>query len=486
MHFDTPQSICRFGIATGDITPPVGIYHRMWGAASHHRATGVHRPLRATAAVFAPADEASDPQGQQNLLALDHCIMGRREMDALLETVSREANVPREQVAVVFSHTHAAGLMSLDRAPQPGGDLIAPYLEHVAKECARLVRDAVAQMQPATIVYGRGSCELAAHRDLWDEASGQFVCGFNPDVPAESTLIVARVTDEEDRILATAVNYACHPTTLAWDNTLISPDFPGAMREVVEGATGAPCLFLQGASAELGPREGFVGDVEIADRNGRQLGYAALSALASLPPPRTRYRYVGPVLSGATIGFWQHEPLPAENLGELKRWSSRRFNIPLAYRPELPAIEQVQQELQHWQAAAESDAHREEEAAEADARALAERKKRLLSRLEALPAGEAYPLQVVLWRAGGALWLAVQGEHYSLLQTELRKRFPGVPIIVMTIAFDWTAAYLPPAGVYGQGIYQESIAIVAAGSLEKVIAEVGDAIERTLAGNGGV
>jgi len=30
MHFvDTPQSICRFGIARTDITPPVGIYHRM-------------------------------------------------------------------------------------------------------------------------------------------------------------------------------------------------------------------------------------------------------------------------------------------------------------------------------------------------------------------------------------------------------------------------------------------------------------------------
>ena len=48
------------------------------------------------------------------------------------------------------------------------------------------------------------------------------------------------------------VNYACHPTTLAWENTLISPDFPGAMREVVERATAAPCVFLQGASGDLG------------------------------------------------------------------------------------------------------------------------------------------------------------------------------------------------------------------------------------------
>ena len=43
MHVETPQSICRFGIAVGDITPPVGIYHRMWGAATHERAEGIHR-----------------------------------------------------------------------------------------------------------------------------------------------------------------------------------------------------------------------------------------------------------------------------------------------------------------------------------------------------------------------------------------------------------------------------------------------------------
>ena len=45
---------CRFGVATRDITPPVGIYARSWGAATHEVAEGVHRPFTATAAVFAP------------------------------------------------------------------------------------------------------------------------------------------------------------------------------------------------------------------------------------------------------------------------------------------------------------------------------------------------------------------------------------------------------------------------------------------------
>jgi hypothetical protein len=103
---------------------------------------------------------------------------------------------------------------------------------------------------------------------------------------------------------------------------------------------------------------------------------------------------------------------------------------------------------------------------------MAERKRRLLHRLSQLPRGDAFPLQVVLWRMGDAFWLGVQGESYSLLQTELRRRFPGTPIIVASIAADWGAAYLPPATVYGTGVYQESIAVVAAGGLEQLIESI--------------
>jgi hypothetical protein len=71
----TPQSRCRFALAWCDITPPSDIYHRMWGAAKHERATGVHRPLRATVAVFA----AMEGKERQILLALDHCVMGAAE-----------------------------------------------------------------------------------------------------------------------------------------------------------------------------------------------------------------------------------------------------------------------------------------------------------------------------------------------------------------------------------------------------------------------
>ena len=69
----TPTSVCQFGIARGDITPPVGIYHRMWGAALHDRAEGVHQPLLATAMVFRPVHASRADDAVQVVLALDHC-----------------------------------------------------------------------------------------------------------------------------------------------------------------------------------------------------------------------------------------------------------------------------------------------------------------------------------------------------------------------------------------------------------------------------
>jgi hypothetical protein len=473
----TPQGTCRFGLARCDVTPPADIYHRMWGAATHDRATGVHRPLTATALVFqAPGGDAT-PDAEQVLVALDHCLLGATEMSALTRTVCGRTGLGAEQLTVAFSHTHSAGLMGLERASLPGGDRIAPYLEDLAGRVAGIVREARASVGPVTIQYGTGRCGLAAHRDLWDEASKQFVCGFNPAGPADDTVLVAHVTDAAGRAVANVVNYACHPTTLAWQNTLISPDYPGALREVVEGATGAPCVFLQGASGDLGPREGYVGDPAVADRNGRQLGYAALAALEALPPPGTRFVYTGPVVSGATLGTWTHLPVEPEEACRQARWRCRRWAVELPYRPDLPTAKQARAERDCQQAEEEAARASGDAARARDCRALAERWTRWLTRLADLPPGPTFPLPATLWRTGDAFWLALEGEHYQQLQQALRERFAGVPIVVLTLANGSRPAYLPPADAYGKGIYQESIALLAPGCLERVIEEVGRQIE---------
>jgi hypothetical protein len=251
----------------------------------------------------------------------------------IAERIRAQTALSAEQILITFSHTHGAGLMDPGRAALPGGDLIAPYLDRLADDVADAVQKALASSVPAVLSYGTGRCSLAAHRDYWDEANGLFACGFNPSQPADDTLLVVRATAEADgKALGTLVNYACHPTTLAYENRLISPDYPGALRETVENASGAPCVFLQGASGDLGPRDGYVGDTRVADANGRQVGHAALAALESLPPPATAYRYQGPVIP-VPRSAWRHEPLSGDEQARPRGACARHYRLPYRALP---------------------------------------------------------------------------------------------------------------------------------------------------------
>ena len=471
----TPQTRCRAAIARCDITPPVGIYHRMWGAATHDRATGVHKPLLATLLWLEPA--AGDPSQALLIVSLDHCLLDSYDTHRIQTGAADAAEIAAAQVIVTFTHTHAAGFLSRSRHELPGGELIGPYLsdlEHKVRDLAARMRDSV---QPATMLFATGRSALAAHRDYFDVADQRFVCGLNPEGSADDTLLVAKVVADGGKTLATIVNYACHPTTLAWQNTLISPDYVGALRETVEMHIPAPCLFLQGASGDLGPRDGFVGDTSVADANGRQLGFAALAALETLGVPGTQFTYAGPVVSGATIGTWRHEQVDAAAQRHSTQWELDHLEIPLAYRAELPTKDATRAELARWRGE-ESRANQSQDAVAArDAHAHVERMTRQLWKLEELPEGR-FPLQATLLGAGQALWVFVPGEHYQILQTELRRRFPGHAMVVTTLATGWQPGYVPSAVTYGKGIYQEQIAVVAAGSLERIIEQVGDRLQR--------
>ncbi len=474
---DFQQSWVLAGVARCDITPSAGIYHRMWGAATHEVSTGIHRPLTATVITMASRDD-SQFGSPSVAVAIDHCLLWTAEMRTLVDYIAQHSGVSAESIVIYFSHTHGAGLMGLERKELPGGEMIAPYLDQLAVKISDLVRQSIQSARPAIINYGVGRCSLATNRDYWDSEKLSFVCGFNPEGTADDTVIVGRVSDESGKILATIVNYACHPTTLAWDNTQISPDYIGAMREVVEHSTAAPCFFIQGASGDIGPREGFVGDLAVADRNGRQLGYAALSAFEALPPAKTRFVYAGPVVSGATIGTWSYETVPGDAIVGLSSFVTTVCRVELPLRPDLPKRAELLAEQSHWQQEFELAGAAGDAVAMRDARAMIERATRRLIRVAHLPETSTITYKVPLCKMGDAIWVSLNGEHYNILQTELRRRFPNHTLIIGTIANGSDVWYLPDAESFGKGLYQEEASILSQGSLEKLIAALDNAIRQ--------
>jgi hypothetical protein len=446
---------CAFGVARRDVTPPVGIYSRSWGAATHDVAEGVHRPLTATAAVFAPLD------GDGQTLALVALDVGwfpyAPDERALRAGILDRTGLDEAELLVQLSHSHAGANTNSRLEGRPGTELIAPYLERLTAEVGDAVLEARSQATEAFVTFGYGRCGLAANRDFWDAGAGRYVCGYNPGVSADDTLLVARATDDVGRTLATIFNYACHPTTLALENRLLSPDYVGAAREILERAFDAPALFLQGASGDLAPRDDYVGDPAVADRNGRQLGYAAAAAIEALPPPATRFAYTGIVASGANLGTWEYRPSEPEQLGAAARLEAVMTGVDLARKEDLGVVESV--------SSATPDAPQEREKA----------MRRELLRL-ALGDGATHRMPIWAWRLGEALLLAVPNEPYSSFQIELRRRFAGLPVFVL-MTTNGGVGYLPPSDTYGTGRYQEQQSPYAPGCLEQALEAAAQALE---------
>ncbi len=479
-HVKTPTARCCVGLGRSDVTPPLGIYHRFWGAASHDQASGIHRPLTASVLLLGPLDDPVHEEFRVYVM-VEHCLFRPDDMYEVLSQTSRLIGVDVQRITFTFSHTHSGGHICRARADLPGGELIGPYLDEIPGEIAAAFRTAVDLLQPAVLTYATTCCDMGHHRDFFDAESNQYVCGFNPDHAAGLPVHVIRMTDESDRLMATVVNYPCHPTTLAWDNTLISPDYVGAMREVVEKATGAPCLFTLAPCGDIGPKHGFVGDVEVADQNGRQLAYAALSALESMPAPATDYHYAGPVISGATIGNWEHRPQSPEHANRTRIFRHRRWEIPLAYRGDRQSVAEAEKQLEQLLADEAYARQRGETRQSQDLRALAERERRLLERIRPIPAGETYPFLLDVLQVGDLFWILVEGEPYYALQQELTKRFPQTPLLCTVLANGSRSSYLPRKVDFAKSLYQVSVTLLAPGCLESLTEQVGSQIERWLA-----
>lgn len=398
---------------------------------------------------------------------LDLGWLRTREMDQLLTAIAELAGLDRDRIVITFSHTHAAINLDVERVAEPGGQHIVPYLEALPKKLAAAIAAASAAQQELVLSAVHGRCDLAWQRDFWDAEQNLYVCGPNPDVEADDTVLFLRATNSADEPVFHLLNYACHPTTLAWGNRLISPDYIGSMREVVEAHTGVPCLFALGACGELGPRDGFVGDIETAERNGRQLAYAALSAGEALPAPKTQMHYEGPLVSGATLGIWRHIK---EEVAKDAIFSTALLDIPLPARP-APSRELLLEQLEEWQEKASAAVGDEQLLSQCRARI--ERLHRALRRLEERSDAGDLSYRIHLWRMGRCVFVLLGGEPYNALQRTLRARFPQVALVFAVLCNE-PHSYILPRAECGKGLYQDDCATLAAGALEEIIAAIDD------------
>ena len=447
-HYPFSASL-KAGVAQRNIDPPIGIRAASWGAATSHVATGLHRDITTTALAIlhglTPLYLVTVDWGWWQGVKDDLNIRGK---------VIAGLGIKEDQLQLHLTHTHAGPNTACDIAHLEGGELLEPYHQFAVEAMISACKEAKDGAIAATLTWAYGKCDLAVNREL---PCGEVdIVGFNPDVAADDTLTVGRVSDASGKIIATIVNYACHPTTLAWQNTDVSPDFIGATRELVEQKTGAPMLFLQGASGDLAPRDGFVGDHEIADKNGRILGFASLAVLEKMIPSGKAMRFKRRVESGALLGEWEDFKFDSSTFTDAIRLD---IDVPLQ---DLPTFEELEE---RWK--------------DIDAGARETR----LARARKLRTGYVLENQrakhpVWIWAWGDAIIVGQPGEAYSYFQMELRRRHPDRVIFVLNCTNGPGYVYIPTPDAYTRFRYQSWQTLLEVGALELITDEVSTAIAR--------
>jgi neutral ceramidase len=236
-----------------DITPPTG--YAMWGYSSRKDkpAQGVRDPLFARALVLKAGE------GKIALVSLD---LGRAPTrDSMKRIRDKLKGDGFSELFLVASHTHHGPVIEVDTWPK---DAKKPYVRELEEKLAAVILKADAARKPAR--YGVAATEVSFNRNRQSKRK---------DAPVDRELLVLCVEDLDGKRIATAVNFAAHPTMLPAELLQFSADYPGAMAKRVETETGAPCLFLQGAAGDLSPNppEGVKGP----DEFGKKLGDTVLS-----------------------------------------------------------------------------------------------------------------------------------------------------------------------------------------------------------------
>ncbi len=301
------------------------------------------------------------------LLDYDIQILTNQRADQLRTAVSKATGLPLQNIRASATHTHS-GPVPYKSWIEKGYEMVGPWFEALARWSAEAASEALTALQPVRLRTGRGQCHINTNRRAITPLGERFL-GVNPEGPCDREVLVARLDTAENQPFATLVNYACHPTIMGPPNRLITPDYPGAMKRIVEHAVGGKCLFFQGSAGDQGPLQGFQADTRVYRNFGAVLGHEAAKVALAMDaiPSAVNFREIIP--SGAPLGKYEAEFASGRTLP--LRVAEKKILVPL--REGLPERQAATEKLDYWKAKLKSAREARDESATTEAVYMARR-----------------------------------------------------------------------------------------------------------------
>jgi neutral ceramidase len=341
------MSQLQAGVYRVDITPPVGIsmvgYYARDGVSQ-----GVERPLTATALVLATES------AKIAIVSCDLIFIQSPDVDEIRRDIAAAIGTEWTHVLINCSHTHCGPtLPSFMREGDGQGIMQANYVANLKRLLPGCAAAANHSLRPARVGSGIGAALIGINRREKD-ADGRIFLGENPGGPMDPDVGVVRIDDREGRPIAMLFSYGCHTVTMGPRCLMLTPDFPGPARELIERATGAKALYLQAAAGDINPITGIGAtedDTENMTRLGVTLGAEALKTAMQIRTHQKR----GPRALFSSLSKNSLFPyVPVENGGVEIAAASAVMNLPLM---PLPSLEDARRILEMRKASLEKAIH---------------------------------------------------------------------------------------------------------------------------------
>jgi hypothetical protein len=402
---------------------------------------GIERELTATALVL------SDGATKTVILAVDILFIQSPHIQPIRQRIATKLGISVDHVLINASHTHlGATLPGWGEETPEQSQLQWRYVHFLEEALVGVAGMAADRLQPARLAAGKGAAPLGVNRRerLPD---GRVVIGENPDGAIDREVGVIRVDDLEGRPIATVMIAGCHTVVLGPKSTVLSPDFVGPAREIVESATDGLSLFLQGAAGNINPSCGIgAGTPDQFEDQKRLAVILAGETLKVWGQLRTHQRR-GPrriVQSVATISNWNYERLPAETVSAFGM-AVRRQSLAMAALPDLAAAQRA--------VAARREAAQQARAQPEGVRNVVNR---LLAHAELVlrHVQEGKPvfrdLEVWALRINDVGVVAVNGEPFAELSLAVKQRSP-LPCTFFLGYSNGCLGYLPTPEAFAEG-----------------------------------